>query len=75
MPAAVHNLKNKGLLREGFDADMVLFDPATIIDKADYVNPTLVGEGIKYVFVLGEVAVQDGKVTYIRNGKNLLRNA
>ncbi len=75
MPAAVHHLKNKGLLREGFDADMVLFDPATIIDKADYVNPTLVGEGIKYVFVLGEVAVQDGSVTNIRNGKNLLRNA
>lgn len=75
MPAAVHHLKNKGLLREGFDADMVLFDPATIIDKADYVNPTLVGDGIKYVFVLGAVAVQDGSVTNIRNGKNLLRNA
>jgi 4-hydroxybenzoate polyprenyltransferase len=33
------------------------------------------GKGIKYVFVLGEVAVQDGRVTNIRNGKNLLRNA
>ena len=75
MPAAVHHLKNKGLLREGFDADMVLFDPATIIDKADYVNPTVVGDGIKYVFVLGEIAVQDGQVTPLRNGKNLLRNA
>ena len=75
MPAAVHHLRNKGLIREGFDADLVLFDPYTIIDKSDYVNPTLVGEGIKYVFVLGEIAVQDGQITELRNGKNLRRDA
>ena len=75
MPASVHHLCNKGLIREGFDADLVLFDPDTIIDKADYVNPTLVGEGIKYVFVLGEIAVQDGQITELRNGKNLRRDA
>ena len=75
MPAAVHHLRNKGLIREGFDADLVLFDPNTIIDKADYVNPTLVGDGIKYVFVLGEIAVQDGQITEIRRGKNLRRDA
>ena len=75
MPAAVQHLKNKGLIREGFDADMVLFDPETIIDKADYVNPTLIGEGIKSVFVMGEIAVKDGQLTDLRNGRNLLRNA
>lgn len=73
MPAAVYNIPNKGLIREGYDADLVIFDFDTVIDKADYVNPTLPGEGIKYVFVLGEKAVEDNKATGALFGKAVLR--
>ena len=73
MPAAVYNLPNKGLIREGYDADLVIFDFENIIDKANYTNPTLPGEGIKYVFVLGEKAVIDNKATGTLCGKAVLR--
>lgn len=73
MPAAVYNLPNKGLIREGYDADLVIFDYDKVIDKANYVNPTLVGEGIEYVFVMGELAVRSNQVTGALKGTAVLR--
>ena len=58
LPADRLNLRTKGEIREGFDADMVIFDPDAIIDRATYEQPTLPPNGIDYVLVSGQVAVR-----------------
>ena len=52
-------LKNKGLIKEGFDADLVIFNPETIVDRSTYQEPALKNEGISYVLVNGRIAVKD----------------
>jgi N-acyl-D-amino-acid deacylase len=60
-PAAVFGLKDRGILREGFAADVLVFDPRTIIDKGTFEEPRQHPEGIRHVFVNGRAAVRDGK--------------
>ncbi len=74
MPAAVYGLKGKGLIREGFDADLCLFDPKTIIDKADYRDWNARCTGLKHVIIGGEVVVTDAVWNGKLNGRKLLRN-
>jgi N-acyl-D-amino-acid deacylase len=75
MPAARFKLNDRGLIRPGFKADVVLFDPATIIDRATFKDPQLTAEGVKRVFVNGREVWVDGKVTGNRPGVALrLRN-
>lgn len=69
MPAERYGFVNKGYIREGYDADMVLFDENTLIDRADYLTPLAPNEGIKAVFVMGGIAVKDNLYTNLRNGK------
>jgi len=71
--AQTFGLKTKGILREGFDADMVLFDPAMIIDLATYENPNQPPAGISRVFVNGVKAVENGRLTGARSGQILRR--
>ncbi|MBW2619126.1 MAG: D-aminoacylase [Deltaproteobacteria bacterium] len=73
LPAQTFGVKNKGLLKEGFDADVVIFDPVTILDKATFDDPTQRPEGISWVLVNGEVAVEDGRVTGAASGRVLRR--
>ena len=63
LPADRLNLHTKGEIKEGFDADLVIFDEAAISDCATYENPTLAPEGISHVIVNGQIAVR---------GKNLV---
>lgn len=70
-----YRLKNKGYIKEGYDADLVLFDKGRIIDHATYENPFLPNEGIKMVFVGGQAAVVDNQLTGLFNGKVLTREA
>jgi N-acyl-D-amino-acid deacylase len=72
LPAQREHLRDRGLLREGFPADITIFDPATIIDKATYENPAQLSVGVKYVFVNGELAYEEGKLTGAKAGKVLL---
>ncbi len=60
-PAARLHLKGRGLIREGMYADLVIFDPLRIKDKATYDNPTQYPEGIRNVFVNGKLVVEDGQ--------------
>lgn len=53
MPAARLGLKDRGLIKKGMKADLVLFDPNTVIDRATFVEPQLFAAGIKAVFVNG----------------------
>ncbi len=71
LPAQREHLRDRGLLKEGFFADITIFDAATIIDKATYQNPAQISEGMKYVFVNGKVEYEDGKLTGVKAGRIL----
>ena len=71
LPAQTFGIKDKGLLKEGLDADVVIFDPATILDRATYEEPNQGPVGIRYVLVNGEIAAENGKVTGATSGKVL----
>ncbi|MFX1490561.1 MAG: amidohydrolase family protein, partial [Promethearchaeota archaeon] len=62
-PAQKLGLQDRGLLREGYNADITIFDADRIIDKATYENPRLYSEGVEYVFVNGEPAIYQGAFT------------
>lgn len=62
-PAQLLRLKDRGYLKEGYKADVVIFDYQTIIDRATFANPHSDSVGIKHVFVNGKQAVKDGQFT------------
>ncbi len=68
LPAGKMGIAGRGLLKEGFFADINVFDPATIIDKATFDKPHQYPEGLKYVIVNGEIVVDNGKHTGARPG-------
>ncbi len=68
MPAKKINLKNRGLLENNYFADIVVFNPNTIIDKATFVDPKQFASGIEYVFVNGKLSVNKGVHTKVTNG-------
>ncbi len=72
-PASRLNLKGRGLLREGYFADLVIFDEARINDKATYENPRQFPEGIEYVIVNGQILLERGNLNPIKAGKVLRR--
>lgn len=63
MPALRLNLATKGRIKEGYDADITIFNSATIIDRATFENPTEPPDGIEYVFVNGIKVVEKGSLT------------
>ena len=73
MPAARLGLKDRGCLRAGCAADVVVFDPATVRDRATFLAPHQYAEGIPWVFVNGVAVVADGVPTGARPGV-VLRN-
>ena len=72
-PAARLNLVDRGLIRQGYAADLVLFDPDTIADTATYPEPRQPAAGIHHVFVNGVPAIADGRPTGARAGRALRR--
>jgi len=67
-PARQFGLKDRGEIRVGYKADLVLFNLDTIQDRSDYAHPCLESEGIRWVFVNGVPVVQDGKFQGRRAG-------
>ncbi len=66
-------LRDRGVVKEGAYADLVLFDAATVIDKGTFEEPNQYPVGIRQVFVNGRVAVRDDKVQARRHGRVLRR--
>jgi N-acyl-D-amino-acid deacylase len=62
-------LRDRGRIAEGFAADIVVFDPATVADHATYDQPTRPATGIEFVFVNGALALSHGRVTGVMAGR------
>jgi N-acyl-D-amino-acid deacylase len=71
LPAQVFGLSDRGEVRPGYWADLVLFDPDTVIDTATYDDPKREPEGISLVVVNGQVAYEDGRHTGAGSGRML----
>jgi N-acyl-D-amino-acid deacylase len=72
-PAARLGLADRGLLRDGLKADVVVFDPATVASTATYEEPRSYPVGIPWVIVNGELVVADGEHTGATPGRALRR--
>ena len=70
-PAQRMGLLDRGLLRPGMKADVVIFDPATVADRAVFGNPHQYAVGFSHVLVNGELIIDDGRVTDRRPGRVL----
>jgi len=68
LPAQRERLAGRGLLKDGYFADVTIFDPEKIIDHATYQNPTQLSEGIRYVFVSGQLEYETGHLTGAKAG-------
>ena len=64
-------LRERGLLREGYFADITVFDPATVADRATFEHPTQTAAGIRWVMVNGRFSLDDGRLTTERPGRAL----
>lgn len=71
MPAKRVGLKDRGLLREGMFADITIFDPKSVIDRATFELPNQYPEGVAYVIVNGQLSVDGGKRTAALAGRPL----
>ena len=71
LPAANLGLQNRGLVREGFFADITIFDPKTVIDRATFEEPNQYPVGINFVIVNGQLEVDNGQRTPALAGRVL----
>jgi dihydroorotase/N-acyl-D-amino-acid deacylase len=70
-PAARLGVSDLGVLRPGFKADLVVFDPATVRDRATYEQPHQYSEGFSVVIVNGQIVFENGEMTSARPGRVL----
>jgi N-acyl-D-amino-acid deacylase len=71
MPAQRQHLTGRGQIQVGYFADITIFDPSTIIDRATYTESTKLSEGIDTVLVNGQVEFEHGRLTGVNSGKAL----
>jgi N-acyl-D-amino-acid deacylase len=71
LPARTFRFRDRGLVREGFAADLLVFDPARVQDKATFTQPHQYSEGFDYVLVNGVVMVDNGVLVDARGGRIL----
>jgi N-acyl-D-amino-acid deacylase len=68
-PALNLSLPDRGMLKSGYFADIVIFDPKTIQDHASYAQPHRLATGVSYVLVNGSVALKEGEATGAASGR------
>ena len=73
LPAATIGMSDRGVMAVGMAADLVVLNPATVIDRATYEEPALTSTGIQYVVVNGRVALSEGAPTGSQGGRALRR--
>jgi N-acyl-D-amino-acid deacylase len=73
LPARIMRLADRGQIREGFAADLVVFDVATVRDKATFFEPHQHSDGVEHVFINGVAVVDAGKLTHAVPGRVLTR--
>jgi N-acyl-D-amino-acid deacylase len=73
MPAARLGLRDRGVLRDGYVADVVVFDPATVRSNATYDEPRRFPDGIEHVLINGKLVVEDGRHSGALPGRALRR--
>jgi N-acyl-D-amino-acid deacylase len=71
LPAQKFQLRDRGLIREGLAADLVVFSEADVIDQSTFSKPHAYSKGFKYVVVNGTVVIEDGRHTGVRSGSVL----
>jgi N-acyl-D-amino-acid deacylase len=71
LPATNLELDRRGFIKEGMFADVVVFDPATISDRATFENPHQYAAGMRHVFVNGVQVLKDGEHTGAKAGRAL----
>ena len=71
LPAQREHLDSRGLLKPGYFADITIFDPATLMDRATFTKPDQLSEGIDFTIVNGQVEYDHGKLTGVMAGKVL----
>ncbi|MFC1551559.1 amidohydrolase family protein [Candidatus Latescibacterota bacterium] len=69
LPASILSLSSRGIINKGMEADILIFDPEKIQDKATFIEPLLYSEGIDYVIINGQMVIDNGKVTEALPGK------
>ncbi len=67
-PATAFRFNDRGLLREGFVADLTIFDPKTVIDKSTFDKPHQYSQGIEYVIVNGQLVLENEGMTHVLSG-------
>jgi N-acyl-D-amino-acid deacylase len=71
MPAQREHLVGRGQIQVGYFADITIFDPAAIIDRASYTESTKLSEGIDTVLVNGQIEFEHGSLTGVNAGRAL----
>jgi N-acyl-D-aspartate/D-glutamate deacylase len=71
LPAARVGLRERGLLRPGFYADLTIFDPKSVLDRATFEMPNQHPDGVRYVIVNGQISVDEGQRTPALAGRVL----
>lgn len=75
LPAQIFRFQDRGVVKAGMVADLVMFDPAKVQDKSTFAKPHQYSEGFDLVMVSGKVAVETSKPTGERNGKVIRRGS
>ena len=73
LPAQVYRIPDRGVIKEGMAADVVVFDGDALRDRATFTEPHQLSEGMVHVFVNGEAAIRNGEFTGALPGKVLLK--
>lgn len=71
LPAETLQIKDRGLLKQGYYADILVLDPKAFIDRATYKNSTVLATGVQYLLVNGQLAVDKGELTSTLAGRAL----
>jgi len=71
LPASFLGMRDRGMIKEGYKADIVVFDPETVIDNATHTDARQYSTGTAYVIVNGKISIEDGEYNGTLNGRVL----